>query len=275
VRGLSLVVAFAAASATASAAEAPPGCGEAAVDEALLPRLHRGEVLDVHHAAVTLDVLCPRDAARDLRRVADALALLELDEPLRARTQLFEVARDGGERARRWAAVALAWAFLRDGDRAAFEARVATAPPEARVRLTLLASADDAPAFARGLDGLAAADRAPVAALGETYRRARRTKRPWLAGLLSAVVPGAGQAYAGSWSAAGVSLLLNGVFIGATVELATRRLFLPAAATGLAASFFYTGNIVNAVDLADKRNERASAAPYLDLERRLVPEARP
>ena len=44
-------------------------------------------------------------------------------------------------------------------------------------------------------------------------------------------------------------------------ELAYNDLYFSAGATGLAVSVFYVGNILNAVDLAERRNEVASA-PY-------------
>jgi hypothetical protein len=106
------------------------------------------------------------------------------------------------------------------------------------------------------------------------YQRAH-VRRPWLAGVLSAVLPGAGQAYAGSWQGAAVALVLNAALIGATAELATRRLYFSAAAAGTAASIFYVGNILNAADLAQRRNERASAPAREAMERLLIPEAYP
>ncbi|HLB79857.1 MAG TPA: hypothetical protein VJJ77_05085, partial [Dongiaceae bacterium] len=100
-------------------------------------------------------------------------------------------------------------------------------------------------------------------------------KRPWLAGLLSALVPGLGHGYAGAWDAAAVALVLDGVLIGSTIELARRELWFTAGATGLAASVFYVGNILSAADLAERRNAVAAAPAWEELERVLVPEAWP
>jgi hypothetical protein len=99
------------------------------------------------------------------------------------------------------------------------------------------------------------------------------TKRPWLAGTLSTLVPGLGQAYAGSWQGAALSLLLNGIFVAATVELAQHELYLASATTGLAGSIFYVGNILNAVDLARRYNEGATQGRRKELKSLLVPEA--
>jgi hypothetical protein len=211
-----------------------PACGDAGLDEALLPRLRLGEFLDVHHLSVTLDAVCAADSTRDRRRIVDALALFELDEPLRARGHLVSVSHNAtDEPTRRWAAIVLAWSFLRDGDGRAFEANLGEVPPEARARLTSLAHADNGPAFAGDLLQLPESVRVELEWMGTDYRTARHTKRPWLAGILSAALPGAGQAYAGSWQAALVSFVLNGALVGATAELAVRRLYLPATAARL------------------------------------------
>jgi hypothetical protein len=273
-------VASAVAAESAAAAPVPaPACELAAVDTLLVPRFRRGQYLDVHNLCVTLDVICAGAAggAGPMRSILDALSLMELDEHERARALLIAVtqqSRDATMRER--AAVLLAWSFLRDGDRAAFQQRLPTLPAEPRLRLDLLSRADDEPAFQRLL-GAAGRDRLrpDVGPLVADLRAARRTKRPWLAGVLSAVIPGAGQAYAGSWQGAAVAFVLNATLIGATGELATRRLYLPAVAAGVAASFFYVGSIFNAADLATRRNDTAASAPARALEDRLVPEAHP
>lgn len=267
-----LVVTILDAAGGARAAEGP-GCSAATVDEKLVPRLRAEQYVDVHALALTLDALCPTDAIADTRRVLDALALIALDEADRARALLFEVAARGADlRTRAAADVVIAWSYLRARDEDAFRRRLPALQPAARARLTLLAATVDPDLAGEAAPAPAGADVAPLVA---TYRAARRTKRPWLAATLSALLPGAGQAYAGSWQAAAVSFVLNGALIGATAELGARRLYLPAAASGLAASFFYVGNIVNAADLASRRNEVAAEAPYRALEARLVPEAHP
>ena len=69
-----------------------------------------------------------------------------------------------------------------------------------------------------------------------------------------------------------MTFVLNGLFVAATVELVRDEKYFTAAAAGTAASFFYVGGIMNAVDLAQRRNERASEDEAKDLEKLLVPE---
>lgn len=252
-------------------------CDDTVAEQRLAPRLRLGQYVDVHQAAVALDVVCPPELVADRRRILDALALVELDEGARARAELSNVARASNDAAiRARAEVLVAWAYLREGDDGAFRARLDGLLPASRARLALLAAPQDAAALTRASVALGFdAQSSDIAQLVAGVRTARRTRRPWLAGVLSAVLPGAGQVYAGSWQAAAVSFVLNGALIGATVELAQRRLYLPAGAAGLAASFFYVGNVFNAVDLADRRNDVAAEAPFRALEERLVPEAHP
>src|SRR5690606_34632281 len=113
-----------------------------------------------------------------------------------------------------------------------------------------------------------------VAHVYERFER-RHRKRPWLAGALSAVVPGLGQAYAGSWESAAVSFVLNGALIGATVELARRDFYAASTVTGLAGSVFYLGSVLSAADLARRHNQRAAEPERRALERLLLPERSP
>jgi hypothetical protein len=264
-----------------AAAETPaaggPGCEGAAMAASLVARFRRAEYLDVHHLVNAVDLLCPSLAGAPSLRVLDALSLLELDEPGRAQGLLSRVAADSADpSATRAASVILTWSFLKQGDAAAFGQRLQALPPPARLRLGLLSRVDDEAAFGRLLDTAPAGALPPeTAALASPVRGARRTKRPWLAGLLSALVPGAGQAYAGSWQGAAVAFVLSSTFVAATAELAARRMYFPAVAAGVGASFFYVGNIFNAADLAARRDEMTAAAPYRTLETRLVPEAHP
>jgi hypothetical protein len=278
---------LAAAALAAAPARAEPGaaalaCGDARGEQAVVARLRAGQHLDAHGLAQALDLLCPDDAtaAPDMRfrlKLLDALALLELDEPVRARALLAEAAGAATATApvRRRAALLSAWSHLRGGDEAAFRAALPGLDPEARERLGLYEAAGDARAFAAAAAAMPSAPPPDLLRSAEAYRQASRTKLTGLAGTLSAVLPGLGQAYAGSWQAAAVALVLNAAFIGATVELVRRELYFTGAAAGLGASFFYVGNIINAVDLAGQRNERAAAEPRRALERLLVPEAHP
>jgi tetratricopeptide (TPR) repeat protein len=109
-------------------------------------------------------------------------------------------------------------------------------------------------------------------------------KSELLAGVLSAILPGAGYVYAGRYGDGLTSFLVNALFIAATVT-AVRQEWYPAA--GIAGGIglpFYLGNIYGSVNAARKWNRsrrsemRARIEAVLgDLvdERRLPPEALP
>jgi hypothetical protein len=98
-------------------------------------------------------------------------------------------------------------------------------------------------------------------------------RRPWLAGVLSAVLPGAGQLYDGRPLDAVLAFVLTGACVAGTVALLARPkpewgFGIPLGLLGLV---FYTGNIVNAVGDAHRINERA----YADFAKKLEAEAWP
>jgi len=250
-----------------------PDCG--GLEREVLGSLRTRQFLEAHLLAGTAAALCPPSAASARLHTYDALALLELDDSTRARERLARAQALGDPPSRATSQVLLAWSHLRDRDDGAFAAALGRLPPEPQLRLRILAAADDARALPPLLAGLSAEARGRLGHTALRLREAQRTRRPWLAGTLSGLLPGAGQAYAGSWQGAAVAFVLNAVLIGATVELVDRRLYVTAGAAGMAASFFYVGNIINAVDLARRRNEIAAAPPRLELERQVLPEAHP
>ncbi len=79
-------------------------------------------------------------------------------------------------------------------------------------------------------------------------------KRPQLAGMMSALVPGLGQTYAGRWRDGLVSFLVNGLFIGAIAVAIDRNHDETAAVLGFFELGFYSANIYNAVNDAHKTN---------------------
>lgn len=86
-------------------------------------------------------------------------------------------------------------------------------------------------------------------------------QRPWLAGLLSAVLPGAGQLYNRRPLDAALAFVLTGATTTGTVVLLAREkpewgFAIP---LGLLALVFYSGNIVNAVGDANRLNEQTWA----------------
>jgi len=82
-------------------------------------------------------------------------------------------------------------------------------------------------------------------------------KSPGLAAGLSAIVPGAGQLYVKRPSDAGVSFLLNGVFIWGTVEAFKNHNDVTGGILLFFESGWYLGNIYNAMGSAYKYNNRA------------------
>jgi hypothetical protein len=251
-----------------------PFCAET-VETAVVAALRARRFLDVHTVATAALALCPRFPASVRLQTYDAIALMELDESARAREALQPVTESNEAPARDNARVLHTWSYLRDGDDRAFTLSLETLQPGARVRLMTLALASDRHAFTSVAASLDPAIRSAVGDTARAIWEAERTKRPWLAGTLSAVLPGAGQLYAGSAQGAAVAFVLNAVLIGATAELAWHKLYLTSAAAAVTSSFFYVGNVINAVDLARRRNETAAAPARLDLERQLLPEAHP
>ncbi|MBS1124879.1 MAG: hypothetical protein H6Q90_7107 [Deltaproteobacteria bacterium] len=246
----------------------PSPCEDAAVGPRLVTLLRAHRFADVHHAVVGLRVLCAPSPALEAHRVLDDIALLRLEDRAWALSDLQELSR--GARAET-ANVVLAWAYAMDRDTDAARAVLARIPAPRAAAIAALAALDDRGGFASHAAKLPGELGAPASALAARYHAARR-KHPAVAGILSALIPGAGQLYAGSVQAAAVTFVLNGLFIGATIELALDRRYVTAAAAGTAASVFYVGGILNAGDLARRRNELASQPSRDALEELLVPE---
>jgi putative component of membrane protein insertase Oxa1/YidC/SpoIIIJ protein YidD len=80
------------------------------------------------------------------------------------------------------------------------------------------------------------------------------SKSRWLAGSLSAVLPGAGQLYAGRPEDAAVAFFTNAVLIGATAYAWHQHERATAGALGFVAFGFYVGNIYGGVNAAEKHD---------------------
>ena len=93
-------------------------------------------------------------------------------------------------------------------------------------------------------------------------------KSPWLAGLLSTFLPGAGQLYNGRRGDALLTFLLNGLFIAGTIEAIQHDQFAIAGVLGFFEAGWYSGNVYSAVNGAHKHNRRADEALLQHLERR-------
>jgi len=82
-------------------------------------------------------------------------------------------------------------------------------------------------------------------------------KSPLLAGIFSAVLPGAGQIYTGRWTEGMTSFVLNGSFIWAAFELFDRGSEAAGTILGFFETGWYTGGIFGAVNDAHKFNRKA------------------
>ncbi len=91
-------------------------------------------------------------------------------------------------------------------------------------------------------------------------------KSPYLAGGLSAVLPGAGQLYIGRKTDAAAAFLLNGTFIWATAESYHKRSYVTAGILLFFESGWYIGNVYNAISSAHKFNRRAEEKYMEDLQ---------
>jgi len=116
--------------------------------------------------------------------------------------------------------------------------------------------------FARGLGTLAwlkgGQGPVPTAAdskLADEFSRLPE-KSPFTAGLLSALLPGAGHLYVDRPHDALMAALLNGLFLWGTFAAADRKEWGVAGVLGAAEIFWYSGTIVGSVNGADKWNRR-------------------
>jgi hypothetical protein len=94
------------------------------------------------------------------------------------------------------------------------------------------------------------------------------SRSPALAGIMSAIIPGAGQAYTGRWVDGSISLLVNAGFGIAAWQAYQNDLPVVAILVGLFELGWYTGNIFSAVNYAHKYNERALEGYQRDLMQR-------
>ncbi len=94
------------------------------------------------------------------------------------------------------------------------------------------------------------------------------TKSPWLAGSMSAVIPGAGSLYTGRRMEALYAFFLTSLFWIATVDAVNNE---DAPLTGLFGFFtltFYGGNIYTAINSAHKYNDRLQSESLLQLRKK-------
>lgn len=97
-------------------------------------------------------------------------------------------------------------------------------------------------------------------------------KSPVLAGTMSAVLPGSGQAYTGSWQSGAMAFVLNALFLSATLELADKDLNAAAVVSGAVFSITYLGNILNAAESARIYNQNFYAPQIEEEKNKRFPE---
>lgn len=86
-----------------------------------------------------------------------------------------------------------------------------------------------------------------------------KVKKPWVAGTLSAIIPGAGQVYNGNYQAAAFSFVLNALFLSTAIELHKKNLDSTALAAGTIFSVVYVGNIASATQSSKAINDNYQA----------------
>lgn len=97
-------------------------------------------------------------------------------------------------------------------------------------------------------------------------------KSPATSGILSAMVPGLGQAYCGSFGAAALSFVINAAFGWATYDFFHNQQYGAGTTAGLVTSITYMGNILNAVKTAQRINDAHHREPESKLKKFLLPE---
>lgn len=99
-----------------------------------------------------------------------------------------------------------------------------------------------------------------------------KQKSPLLAGTMSAVLPGMGQAYTGSWQSGAMAFFLNALFLSTTLEFAENDLHAASLASGVVFSITYLGNILNAAESARIYNQNYNTPQIEDEKAKRFPE---
>lgn len=95
-------------------------------------------------------------------------------------------------------------------------------------------------------------------------------KSPAAAGILSAILPGAGQFYLGRYRHGSVAFILNGLTIWGIAEALENGDDGVAAALLVVEAIWYSATIVGAISAAHKMNRQAERDYFLELERRYL-----
>lgn len=100
-------------------------------------------------------------------------------------------------------------------------------------------------------------------------------RSPLAAGLMSAVLPGAGQVYAGRYRDGIMSFAINALFVSSTVLAAQKKEYGLAGVLGGTELLWYGGNVVGALNAAHRYDAEAEDARWRGLEKKyLTPEVK-
>lgn len=134
-------------------------------------------------------------------------------------------------------------------------------------------------AAARELDAVPASSpekfRATKLAGGAHRLAVMPARSPALAGAFSAILPGAGQLYAGRWKDGLIAFLVNGLFIGGATESFLKGNDTAGAILVLFEMGWYSGNIYSAINSAHRCNDDHRANLLKDLKKDLYFQAAP
>lgn len=106
-------------------------------------------------------------------------------------------------------------------------------------------------------------------------RELPRVKTPWVAGSLSALLPGAGQVYNGNYQSAAFSFILNALFLTATLSFMDQHMDGAAITSGMLFSVVYVGAISGSARDARLLNEMAQKEGKESLRKKYFPELEP
>lgn len=207
----------------------------------------------------------PREAAVRFRAVAEAYPESpDGREAARAAAESLEEAGVPGEASDAYRAFASRW----PGDPAAAESW------DRALRTALRAHDADRVAATLALPAPAGAPVIDLAGLRDAVQTQHAPRRsPAVAGTLSALLPGAGYVYAGAYRDAVMAFVVNALFAsGAWIAYDHEQYALAGMLAGLEI-FWYGGNVVGAVNAADRFNARAEDRHWRGLERKWVPAA--
>jgi hypothetical protein len=233
----------------------------------LVERLLAVGLTDAAYTEAVRGALGEPDPAARRRRDLEAGAVLWRGGSWRAAAAHFRAMGDATD-----VTLAQAWSLARAGDLAPATLIVAARPePEARLLEGWLRLRQRDVTGARATWERISADhllapRARALLDAATSLEGVVQVSPTAAGVLSAVVPGAGQALVGRWGEAASALVVNGALVASAVELGRRETWFGMGLVSFLGVGFYGGNIVSAAQGAKLENRRAWSRALLPIE---------